>query len=210
MKTMKASLLTAAAAVLVVGLATVGCGGTSSASESSKDAPPRHPVARALAASLGGTKATCSREGWMVFVGERETVYGCSTGPDLSRSERCYVYIDGTVEDVTDRLADDDEPWPCTSELRAEAARKAKAERAAKARAMAADPYNKGFLACSNSKYRMTVTDELIRDANSGNVGPGPDPDARARAIAGTLADHFKVPAQNRYRWTNGCKRALW
>jgi hypothetical protein len=200
MKTMKASLLTAAAAVLVVGLATVGCGGTSSASESSKDAPPRHPVARALAASLGGTKATCSREGWMVFVGERETVYGCTTGADVSRSERCYVYIDGTVEDVTDRLADDGQPWPCTSELRAEAARKAEAVKAAKARALAA--YNKGWFACSHSEYQGAAFKEYLRNPNIDQM-------ARARAIARMLADHFKVPAQNRYRWINGCMTAV-
>src|SRR6185436_10502526 len=101
--------LTAVLDVLILGVVVLtGCGGTSSASESSNHAPPtRHappgnPVARALAASLGATDATCLREGWMVFVGERETVYGCTTEADVSRSERCYVYIDGAVEDVTD------------------------------------------------------------------------------------------------------------
>jgi hypothetical protein len=136
----------------------------------------------------------------MVFVGERETVYGCTTGSDVSRSERCYVYIDGIVEDVTDRLADDDEPWSCTSELRAEAAGKVEAARAAKARALAA--FNRGWSACSNSKYRGAAFKESLRN-------PAIDQVARARAIARMLADHFNAPAQNRDRWIKGCTTAV-
>ena len=99
------------------GCAHTGCAHTVATQTAPRQAAPRQPVARALAASRGVTDATCLREGWMVFVGERETVYGCALGSDLSRSERCYVYIDGTVEDVTDSLADDGHPPPCTSDF---------------------------------------------------------------------------------------------
>lgn len=202
---MKKFIIVAGAAVMLI-LVLTGCGSTSSASEPStqapptKQAPPRHPVAQELAASLGATNATCVREGWMVFVGERETVYGCTTGAGVSRSERCYVYIDGIAEDVTDRLVDDDEAWPCTSELRAEAARKAAAARAAKARRLAA--FNKGWSSCSKTKYKGSGFEAWLRN-------PAIDRNARARGIAGMLADQFNAPAENRGRWLKGCIAAV-
>jgi hypothetical protein len=198
-----------AGAVLMLIVVLAGCGGSPGASgpsktaQPAKSAPAEDPVERTFAASVGAEKATCTREGWMVFVGARSTVYGCTTKPGVSLTERCYVYIDGTVQDVTDRLVHDTEPWGCTSKLRTEAARKAKAAWLVRRRARAA--FNKGWSVCSHSEYQGAI----FKAAQAGDQSALLDGQARARALARTLADRFHAPAQNRGNWIQGCAVAV-
>jgi hypothetical protein len=96
------------AVITLAVIAATGCGG---------EASPEHQAESAVAASLGGV-ATCSEEGWMVFVGERETVYGCAETGSSTQS-RCYVVIEGKAQDVTDDLVESIDHWPCAAKRRA-------------------------------------------------------------------------------------------
>lgn len=52
-----------------------------------------------MAVAANARDPRCRPEGWIVFVGEREPVYGCSNLP--YRPRRCYVVVDGMAKDVT-------------------------------------------------------------------------------------------------------------
>lgn len=120
-------VLLAAALVIAVGS---GCGSGASPSQQAASAAQRAEVA---VGSLLGGRAECDGEGWMVFVGEREKVYGCTESDTTAIHPRCYVVIEGEAQDVTDDLVDSVDEWPCAREERAaiEAAEQEAAEEAA-------------------------------------------------------------------------------
>jgi hypothetical protein len=64
-----------------------------------------------------GHSVICDKAGFMVFVGERETVYGCTGSYDSGTDHsHCYVVVGGEAQDVTGDLAESPEDFYCASE----------------------------------------------------------------------------------------------
>lgn len=95
-----------ASVALAISLA--GCGGSDS---------PTGEIESVAKDYYEASNASCSKEGIAVFLGEREDVYGCVLDDvppenrpiahiESSTQTRCYIFTEGDVFEVTDKLQD--------------------------------------------------------------------------------------------------------
>lgn len=125
------------------------------------------PVSSAVKDATGAQQIQCEHEGWIVFVGERETVHGCGEKTDAGvLHARCYVVIDDVAQDVTDRVVDSEETWPCAADARAEKrAAEERAARAAAAKARAAAAAEAKRLARQQAAAERAIERQFNYDA---------------------------------------------